>query len=228
MHLRQEILENILSRFVDAGVTERHRRQSNHLYTSVYGIDEDDPDIQLLFDIAIQNRARSLSPEEYRRVSSRFDPNELLNCTAHEDAVQYLLEIDDVGPKIVDEFLRKAVHVMGVKPEWESELRVPLDTHVIKALVKTGAIDLDDRDWDDDLNRSYQRVVNSTSSREVSPRTRIGYFEFQDSFAEVSERYNLPRIVFDELWIEHSRFISNPLLQSKSVLFDLILGKFRF
>lgn len=103
----------------------------------------------------------------------------------------------------------------------------PLDTHVIKALIKTGAIDLEEDDWDEDLGRDYQRVVNMRPSRDVSPTKRIGYFELQDGFAEATEPHGFPRIVFDELWIEHSRFISNPLLQSLSPLSSLILPAFR-
>lgn len=228
MQLQQDILDEIATRFVDAGVTDRHVNQEYSLYTNIYGVDEENPekDLQLLFDIAIQNRARSLSPADYRTLSNRFDPDEFLKCNSRSEAFDELLQIDDIGPKIVNEFLRKAVHVFEVKGEWESDLHIPLDTHVVKALIKTGAINLQGEDWETDLNKNYQRVVNMTPN--ANPTKKIAHTELQDGFAKAASQHNRSRIVFDELWVEHSRFISNPLLQSESILSDLVLPEFRY
>lgn len=227
MELDQTRLNSIMTRFIEADVTGRHQQHNRILYTTIYGIDGDDPDLQTLFDIAIQNRARALGPSEYRALSTDFDPAHVIDADSRAEAFASLIDYQGLGPKIVDEFLRKVVHVFGVNEHWIPDLHVPLDTHVIKALIKTGAIDLEGEDWDEDLGRDYQRVVNMRPSREVSPTKRIGYFELQDGFAEAAEPHGLPRIVFDELWVEHSRFISNPLLQSLSPLSSLILPAFR-
>lgn len=73
---------------MDAGVTERHVERERSLYTDVYGIDPESPeeDVQMLFDIAIQNRAWSLSPSEYRALSEDFDPGEFLSCNSRKEA----------------------------------------------------------------------------------------------------------------------------------------------
>jgi hypothetical protein len=226
MRLKQDILNEIVSQFVDAEVTERHVNQEYSLYTNVYRIDEENPELQTLFDLAIQNRARSLAPADYRSLSGSFDVEAFLSSETRSEAFEKLLRLDDIGPKIVDEFLRKVVHVFGVKSEWEPDLHVPLDTHVVKALVKTGAIELDEEDWETDLNRNYQRVVNMNP--DSNPRKKVGYSDLQDGFEEAASQHNLPRIVFDELWVEHSRFISSPLLQSESLLSDLLLPEFRY
>ncbi|WP_418284884.1 hypothetical protein [Halorubrum sp. DTA46] len=226
MQLQQDILDEIASRFVDAEVTNRHVQHEYALYTNVYGINEVDPELQTLFDLAIQNRARSLSPADYRVLSDRFNAEAFLNYDTRSEAFQELIQIDDVGPKIVDEFLRKAVHVFGINSEWEYDLHVPLDTHVVKALVKTGAIDREGEDWEADLNKNYQRVVNVNPN--TNPRKKVGYSDLQEGFEEAASQHDLPRIVFDELWVEHSRFISNPLLQSQSTLSELLLPEFRY
>lgn len=227
MNLRQDVLDEIATRFVDADVTQRHRNHTLALYTDVYGVNEDNPraHLQTLFDLAIQNRARTLRPSEYRGLSYRFDPEIFERQSSRSGVFSHLLEYDDIGPKIADEFLRKVVHVFGVKSEWEADLCVPMDTHVVKALVKTGAIDLEGKRWEADLNKNYQRVVNV--SPDASPRTRIGYSEVQKGFERAAAQYDLPKIVFDELWLEHSRFISNPLFQSKSVLANLVQPEFQ-
>ncbi|SDZ82217.1 hypothetical protein SAMN04488065_0575 [Haloplanus vescus] len=225
MRLKQQILEDIVSRFVEAGVTDRHVNQEYSLYTNVYRIDDEDPNLQTLFDLAIQNRAQPLSTEDYRTLSSQFELDEFLDYDTRSEAFDDLIEIENIGPKIVDEFLRKTVHVFGVKSEWESDLCVPLDTNVVQGLVKTGAIDLEDEDWETDLSSNYQNVVNTDPT--ANPRKKIGYSELQDGFEKAASEYDLPRIVFDELWLEHSRFISNPLLQSESTLSDMILSKFQ-
>ncbi len=228
MKLDQDTLNEIAGKFVEAGVTERHVERERSLYTEVYGIDPDNPEdhIQTLFDISIQNRAWSLSPEEYRALSDDFEPEEFLSCDSREEAFDTIREIDDLGPKIANELLRKAVHVLRINESWEDNLHVPLDTHVVKALVKTEAIDLEGEDWEEDRNKNPQRVVNMNP--DANPTKRIGYAELQDGFAEAASQYDLPRITFDELWLEHSRFISNPLLQSESTLWGLVAQEFRY
>jgi len=228
MKLKQDTLNEIAGKFVDAGVTERHVERERSLYTDVYGIDPESPeeDVQMLFDIAIQNRAWSLSPSEYRALSEDFDPGEFLSCNSRKEAFNNIREIDDLGPKIANELLRKAVHVLQINEGWEKDLHVPLDTHVIKALVKTKAIDLEGEGWEDDLNKNPQRVVNMDP--DANPRKLVGYTELQDGFAEAASQYDLPRITFDELWVEHSRLISNPLQQSESTLSELIRPRFEF
>jgi len=59
MKPEKDILDEIAGKFVDAGVTERHVERERSLYTDVYGIDPESPeeDVQMLFDITIQNRA---------------------------------------------------------------------------------------------------------------------------------------------------------------------------
>jgi len=101
MKLKQDTLNEIAGKFVDAGVTERHVERERSLYTDVYGIDPERPeeDVQMLFDIAIQNRAWSLSPSEYRALSEDFDPGEFLSCNSREDAFNNIREIDDLARK---------------------------------------------------------------------------------------------------------------------------------
>lgn len=228
MELCPDRFETILDRLVESGVTDRHRRQEHRLYTDVYGIDGDNPDLKTLFDIAIQNRARGMTPSDYAALSKEFEDVEFHEYDSRDEAFADLNGIENLGPKIVDEFLRKVVNVFGVNPQWEDDLHVPLDTHVVKALVKTGAIDLEGEDWDSDLNRNYQRVVNMNPSPECSPTKKVAYHDLQEQFRKAAKQHELPRIVFDELWIEHSHFISNPLLQPNSSVSDLILKEFRY
>lgn len=43
-----------------------------------------------------------------------------------------------------------------------------------------------------------------------------------------AETAGFPRIVFDELWLEHRESIADPLLQTESVFDDLILDRFQY
>lgn len=226
--VKQDTLNEIAGKFVDAGVTERHVERERSLYTDVYGIDPDNPedDIQTLFDISIQNRAWSLSPSEYHALSDDFDPGKFLNYNSRTEVFNNIRAIDDLGPKVANELLRKAVHVLRINENWENDLHVPLDTHVVKALVKTEAIDLGGEDWEEDCNKNPQRVVNMDP--DADPSKRVGYTELQDGFDKAASQLDLPRITFDELWVEHSRFIANPLLQSESTLWELVAQEFRY
>lgn len=127
-----------------------------------------------------------------------------------------------IGQKVANEFLRQVADVLELRPEWVPELDVALDTHVVKTLVKTGAIELDASERD----RSPGQIINMNPQSD--PRKRIAYHDVQDAFRKASENAGFDPIVFDELWLEHREFISNPLLQEESAFYDLLEETYRY
>lgn len=226
---RQPRFNEIAGRFEDDGIVNRHPKRTLANFKHTFGITEENAEehVDTLFHHTIQNRSGNLATERFRQTAEKFDVDHFLGLDAWEDGFHYLLDIENVGPKIANEFLRKIVHVYGIHEEWRDDLHVPLDTHVVQALVKTDALDLGGRDWEEDFNGSYQRLVNTTPSREVSPRKRVSYYELQDAFEEAANQHGFERIVFDELWIEHKHYLNDPFMQQESCLFDLLRPEFR-
>lgn len=141
---------------------------------------------------------------------------------SHQAGFEALYGTEHVGQKIANEFLRHAVDIFGIRrAEWLDQLDVALDTHVVQALVKTGAIVLED----DEQGRGPNRIINMNPGSD--PRKLIAYQDEQDTLQKAAEAAGFPRIVFDELWLEHRAFISDPLLQSESVFEDLVLDQYQ-
>lgn len=115
------------------------------------------------------------------------------------------------------------VDVFGIhRSEWGDQLDVALDTNVVQALVKTGAILLEESERERDPNQ----IINT--SPDSDPTKLIAYQEVQDEFQTAADDVGFPRIVFDELWLEHREFISNPLIQPESIFADLIRDRYRY
>jgi hypothetical protein len=97
-----------------------------------------------------------------------------------------------------------------------------LDTNVVQALVKTNAIVLEESE----RKRDPTQIINTNPDSD--PTKLIAYQEVQDIFQTAADDIGFPRIVFDELWLEHREFISDPLFQSESIFADLIRGHHRY
>ncbi len=218
MRLQESVLDDVMRRLVQNEITERHRREERKRFEMIYGITSDnvEDNLQKLFDISIQNRSGEPKGESYEEISDRFSPGKFLEFNSWRKAFEYLIGMKNIKQKIVNDYLRKVVYVLLLRDGWIDELDVPLDTHVIKSLIKTGAIELEGKKY----NGKTNRVVNTKPGS--NPRKRIGYDKIQRSFKESAEKFDQPRIVFDELWLEHKFYISDPLLREKSCLFDLL------
>jgi len=59
-------------------------------------------------------------------------------------------------------------------------------------------------------------------NRDSNPHKRIGYEDIQEAMKDSANKFDLPRIVFDELWLEHKFYISDQFLKNESCLSDLI------
>lgn len=174
-----------------------------------------------MFKRSIQARANPLTEDEYYAVLETVQPREVLSTDSRQEAFERLCDADHIGQKIANEFLRQTVHALGVNEEWINDLAVPLDTHVVQALVKTGAIRLDESERD----RRPGEIINMTPGS--NPYKRVGYQDVQDAFRTAADDAGSPRIIFDELWLEHRHFIADPLLQSESEFYDLLQDPYR-
>jgi hypothetical protein len=150
------------------------------------------------------------------------DPEAILNEDSHRAAFDTLCSEPHIGQKITNEFLRHSVDIFGQRPEWREQLHVALDTNVVQTLVKTGAIVLEKEDRD----RNPNQIINMNPSSD--PSKLISYQDTQDMLKWAANDAGFSRIVFDELWLEHREFISNPLLQSESIFFDLVLEEYQY
>lgn len=221
MRLKKDRIEKILEKFVEKDIIERdrHKRQTRKRYEIIYNITSKniEDNLQKLFNIVVQSRRRGLNNNiTYEELATSFNPDKFSNLTSWKDAFIYLKDIDQIGQKIANEFLRCTVDVFEVKGEWLKDLHVPLDIHVKKALIKTESIDLEGGKWDGEVTS----VINDKP--DSNPYKKIGYDDIQSQFKEVAGKYDLPRITFDELWLEHKFFLSDPLLYKESCLSNLI------
>lgn len=197
----------------DSDVTTRHRTQTRQEFDIVYGIQPvpDHEEIETVFRIAIQARAQPLNRSEYQTLLEDLDPVGILEKQSRQEAFKTMLKQKHIGQKVANEFLRIAVDVLTLNPDWRDDLHVALDTNVVQALVKTGAITLPETERD----RGASEIVNMNP--ESTPTKLVGYSEVQEAFAKGAATIDEPRIVFDELWTEHRSFISDPLLRDQSV-----------
>lgn len=220
IRLNEGRVDRILQR-LEAGTEglTRHRQYTWHKYNSIYGISDKkiDEQLELLFKITIRQHGGPPDYDRYTAGVADFQKSGFETVSSHADAFQVLLEVNGVGPKIANEFLRKAVHVFEYNPEWIPELDVPLDTHVVNALIKTGGIELT---GEDESRESQSEIVNFTPNSQ--PDTKIGYDEIQDTFKQVATDHDYPKIVFDELWLEDKYYISDGDFRTESCLQPLI------
>jgi hypothetical protein len=217
VHLNQDRLEQVAGRIAAEDIDGRQIERTRAHNRTVYGITPTNARerLQMLFNIVIQARATPLSASDYRTVADAFDPDRFLTFDAHADAFAYLTAIDDVGQKIANEFLRQTVDVMKIRPEWTEDLHVPLDIHVVKGFLKTGCIG----GGADPQTAEVRDIVNVNI--DANPHTLIGYTDLQDALADAAATHGLPRIAFDELWVEHRHFLSDVFLADESFLADL-------
>lgn len=236
--LNEDVLRKILKKFEEEGVvrenSSRHKEQAYHHHKTVFNLNKENikekDNIQLLFDIVITRRARALrsnnedqreddSRPTYKDLSDAFDYKKIIEASGRNEAFDYLVKRllnvpNQINQKIANEFLRVYIHVFEAE-DWVDELDVPLDTHVLQALVRTGALERSGYDYQD-----TGRMVNTNT--DSGTRTRISYSDLQEAFKNADPNY--PGIVFDELWLENSIFLSsqNKALQRKSSLYDII------
>lgn len=214
--INQEKFDQVAALIAENDLEERQPERTRAEFETVYDITPAtaEGNVQKLFEIVIQTRAVTIGERRYRELADNFDPEKFLAHDSHEHAFHYLLAMDDVGQKISNEFLRQVVHVMGVREDWLNHLHVPLDVHVVQGLVKTGCI----TGVDSPLDVSVPDVVNTEVS--ADPHTRIGYRELQNAMDVAADEYDLPRIVFDELWLENRYYLTKTFLQKESFLVD--------
>ncbi|WP_136689165.1 hypothetical protein [Halorhabdus amylolytica] len=226
MYLNEDRVQTLADRIAEHDLTKRHRQSTQNTYETVFGI-ETTPEagrehLDLIFKRVIQARATPLSRDQYRDVVDSVSPENIIEQDTHQEAYDTLRSHQHIAQKIANEFLRQVVDVFGIRrTEWHDQLDVALDTNVVQALVKMGAIVLDDTERE----RGPAQIVNMHPESE--PYKRIGYQEVQLAMGEAAEQAGFPRIVFDELWLEHREFIADPLLQSESKFDDLILSRFQ-
>ena len=218
MQIEQERVNQLASLIADNDITGRHPERSRAQFRIVYGITPENvqDNLQKLFNIVIQARPSTIGEDRYRRLANRFEPQTVLDHNTHSQAFEYLLNLDDVAQKIANEFLRQVVDVMQLREDWLEELHVPLDIHVVSALVKSGCISgVDPQDIE------VNKILNANVSART--RTRISYQELQTAMKQAAEKQNLPRIVFDELWLEHRHIVTNLFLREESFLADMLV-----
>lgn len=224
MELRPSRIEGIGRRIVDRDLLDRHLEQTRQLYATIYGITPGNAreNLDIIFKRVIQERANPLQREEYHELLDNISPQNVVTLNTHQDAFEELCSQKHIGQKIANEFLRQIAHVFELREGWISELAVPLDTHVVQMLVKTDAISLTDEERD----RRPGQIINMAPTS--NPHKRIGYQEVQNGFQQAGEQIGVPRIVFDELWLEHRSFLQNPLLQAESEFYDMFQTEYRF
>jgi hypothetical protein len=221
MELKSNQVKRLGKRLDDESVLNRQRVRTQQEYETIYGITPENAgdNIDLIFKRVIQARANPLSKKEYDAIIDTVNPESIIKMDSREEALNELIGTDQIAQKIANEFLRQVVDVFEIRPEWRPDLEVALDTHVIQALVKTGAIQLDDPD------RSANDIVNMNPKS--NPYKRISYTAIQDSFRDTAAEFDFNPIVFDELWVEHRHFISDDFLQEESVFYDLLENRYR-
>ncbi|WP_058828446.1 hypothetical protein [Haloferax sp. Q22] len=199
----------------DNGGVGRHTHYTRQKYETIYGISLDtiEDHLETVFSITIRQRAGPQSIEQVETAREAFDAETFQSLDTHADAYDYLTDIEGVGPKIANEYLRKVVHAFGFKKAWRGDLYVPLDQHVVAALVETGCIH-------DDGARPEKTKPSAllNLSPESAPRTRLSASALQAAFKRVAETQGTDRIVFDELWSEHKFFLSIPEFRDESYL----------
>lgn len=228
MQLNEERVMKLAHRIADTGVTDRHRRRTQQTYRTVFRVETNEKSgrkhLDLIFKRIIKARSTQLSTDRYYDLIERVSPEAVITAESRKEAFDRLRSHPQIGQKIANEFLRHVVDVFGIRrDEWRDELHVALDVNVVQALIKTGAIEFDE----DEQHRatSLNKILNDNP--ESDPHIRIGYQDIQDVFQSAANRAGFSRIVFDELWLEHREFISDPLLQEKSIFHDdLILDEY--
>jgi len=209
-------------------VTGRHRRRTRCEYETIFGIEvpgDGREHLDLIFRRVVQARSRPLTDERYRELADQELLQEAVDRDSHSDAFRLLYETDDIGQKVANELLRHAVDLFEINAEWQPHLDVALDTNVVKTLVETGGIELADEERD----RSAGGIVNMNP--DADPGKLVAYQAVQDGFetavgeCESECELELHPIVFDELWLEHREFISDPLLQGRSILSEFLVER---
>ncbi|ELZ83574.1 hypothetical protein C454_04652 [Haloferax gibbonsii ATCC 33959] len=197
----------------DNGGVGRHVHYTRQKYETIYGITPETIANHLgtIFSITIRQRAGPQSIEQVETSRSAFDAETFQSLDSHADAYEYLTDIEGVGPKIANEYLRKVVHAFGFKQAWCGDLYVPLDQHVVAALVETGCIH-DDGVRPEKTKPSALLNLNPEST----PRTRLSASSLQAAFKRVAETQGTDRIAFDELWSENKFFLSIPEFREES------------
>jgi hypothetical protein len=214
MQLNEGRVKTLGQRIKEEGLTDRHRERTRAEYRTVFGV-ETTPEsgkenLDLIFSRVIQARANPLSSERYQELANQELLQNVIEQDTHEEAFEVLYNTRDIGQKIANELLRHVVDLFGIREEWRSDLDIALDTHVVQALIKTGAIDLEGRERD--------RVI---ADPDTDPRVLIPYQDVQNAFNKAAMENEFDPIVFDELWLEHREFMSDPLLHDRSIFSDL-------
>ncbi|MGB9958725.1 hypothetical protein ACOZ4B_20335 (plasmid) [Haloferax prahovense] len=222
MHIDRTRIRRLAERLDEEGVVNRHRRETRSEFELVYSVSipPSTEDLDTVFKRVIQARSQPLGQEAYEILVANIDPASVLSLDSRDEAFRRLYEQKHIGQKIANEFLRIAVDVLNVNPEWRNDLHVALDTNILQALVKTGGIQLNSSE----ANRSVGRLVNMDP--DADPNKLIGYNDLQDAFQDAAAHIDQPRIVFDELWTEHRSFIADPLLRPQSIFADLLIEKY--
>ncbi|MBV0903496.1 hypothetical protein [Haloarcula salina] len=227
MHLDEQRINDLAHRIADEKIGDRHRKRTQQEYETIFRIkttrDSGHENLDLIFKRIIQARATPLNRDQYQEILEQTSPGEIIDKGTHQAAFDTLYTERHIGQKIANEFLRHVVDVFGIRrSDWGGQLDVALDTNVIQALVKTGAIVLEESE----RNRGTGQIINTNPNSD--PTKLIPYKKVQDEFQQAANDAGFHRIVFDELWLEHREFISDPLLQSESVFFDFILDRYRY
>ncbi|WP_233521745.1 MULTISPECIES: hypothetical protein [unclassified Haloferax] len=171
-----------------------------------------------MFAITVRQRAGSIGTPRLTAAQERFDAGAFRAAETHDEAYKLLTAIDDVGQKIANEYLRKVVHAFEFRDSWVEDLRVPLDTHVTRALIDPKCIHESNGSRTD--RTTVAAVFNPNSGS--NPSTRIAVDDMQAAFKRVAETQGTDRIAFDELWSEHKFFLSIPEFRDKSCLSEFL------
>ena len=221
MELNKNRIRKLGQRIAEKELTDRHRERTRAEYRRIFDVETTSEsgqgNLDLIFARVIQARATPLSDARYRDLAEQKLLQEVIQQDTHAEAFELLYGTDDIGQKIANEMLRHLVDLFGINDEWRKDLDVALDTNVIQALVKTGAIELSD----EEQGRDPARIVNTDP--EADPNKLVSYQAVQESFNEAAAEYEFDPIVFDELWLEHREFINDPLLRDRSAFTDLLL-----
>ncbi|CQR50912.1 hypothetical protein [Haloferax massiliensis] len=220
-----EIDEERLGAVLEALPTAAHDGVGRHVhftrqkYETIYEITPETiaGDLDTVFSITIRQRAGPQSIEQVETAREAFSADTLRSLDPHADAYEYLTDIEGVGPKIANEYLRKVVHAFGFKETWCADLYVPLDQHVVAALVETGCL-LDGEVRPEKTKPSALLNLNPESN----PRTRLSASALQAAFKRVAEAQGTERIAFDELWSEHKFFLSISEFRERSSVSELL------
>lgn len=165
MELVQSRIDELAERIAEAGFTDRHRTETRQQFETVYRITPKNAreNIETVFKLAIQTRSQPLAVEAYQTILNGVSPEDVLAATSRDAAFELLVDQKHIGQKVANEFLRMVVDVLTLNPEWREELHVALNTNVVQALVKTGAIE---------ISNSEAREAKCKPDREYEPRQR--------------------------------------------------------